>query len=87
MNVYGYFTIGKPSAYPEPAVSYPSLAAARRAFEELADSIPYGSTNPRGYLYLGKAEGDEETLGYPDYPDYRLKVGRFGGLVCRRLHA
>lgn len=85
MKVFGYFTEGYASPFPVKATNYPSLTAAIADLEKLHNASQWQEPNPVGHIYLGEADGDEETLGYPDFPDYRLKVGRRGGFVCRRL--
>ena len=85
MKVYGYFTEGYSSPYPVKATNYPSLSAAMADLKEHWNISQWGEPLPVGHIYLGEADGDEETLGYPDFPDYRLEVGRRGGFVCRRL--
>jgi len=87
MEVHGYFTEGYNNhCYPVKATNYPSLKAAMADLEKRWGDSLVGNPFPVGYIYRGKADGDEEKLGYPEYPDYLLKVGRRGGFVCRRIH-
>jgi hypothetical protein len=65
------------SAFPSKAIQWDSLEHASRCYGEFcADCMKYGMIPMDYFVYIGEKEGDEETYGYPDYPDIILHYNR-----------
>lgn len=79
------FEVGWPSPCPSKAHPFSSLKEAMATYEEfVADAANFGQTPLSAPVYLGEPDGDEEQLGYPDYPDYILKTGKRGAVLLEK---
>ena len=85
MKVFGYFDTAPASCYPQKATDFASVAEAKEAFERFVEDCDrHGQFGPIAVLFAGKSDGDEETCGYPDCPDFVSEIGPKGGVKLLR---
>ncbi len=81
---------GDSNPYPGKAHVYDSLKHVKDCYKEfIADSEKFGFGDPGDYyVYKGKPDCDEETHGYPEFPDYILSLSVVPGkIACSKLVA
>ena len=68
--------------YPSKAHNWNSIADLRSAYEEFVQTCDnFGSVPAPVWIFIGCCQGDEEQYGYPDYPDYIMRVNKSGSVV------
>ncbi len=62
--------------HPTKAHTFQTLEECRSKYEDfVSDCINMSAGTPAPlWVYLGEPEGDEEKYGYPDYPDYFVRL-------------
>jgi len=87
MKVYcdGFSTTWDRKTYPTIAIAYNSLKEIKEDYESFVEDCKRFGEHPADiFVYVGTPSGDEDKYGYPDYPDYILKVGKRGGIFTEK---
>jgi len=74
------------SVYPTDSCIWSTLEQVKEEYEKFCtDCEKYGQTPLPHWLYKGTPEGDEDKYGYPDYPDYIIVQGKYGGISISKV--
>lgn len=78
MNCYsqGFRIEGDNNPHPSKAHVFESIKQCKEQYEEFVSDCfkyDYGTPAPL-WVYLGDPDGDEEKYGYPDFPDYYVRL-------------
>jgi hypothetical protein len=76
------FNVTPTGVFPSKAVQWDSLKKCIDSYREfIKDCDKFGQNPVPLFIFNGEAEGNEEQYGYPDWPNYIVRVGPRGGII------